>query len=577
MSESLNAVRRRLEAARSARERIDAARQARDAAEQALRQAESELYAKLRQRNAAFDPLLLHCLDDTKQNRTTIEPQLRNAGQTVIFTSDPDYKPFRLVELAYRSQQNEFEAALRDRLPKGWEGDNDAPDFISLADVEPWLTALRDQILALKDFAPSRDAAVSLTAHDISNFYRILDHLSIDDRPPNFPMPVKPANANDAEFTVMELRRWVCQRLEGPQTLADLRVRLKAAAEYAAQITELPSMDGVEEAGDLAAHVFESRIRQCEHRVGRRLADFLGHEFMPLADRIVQALGYEKFPKNRDPPTELPDRTPGYDLAAGLFGLDYSDLPLAGKLLLVWSAWAHRNGKYRPLDWYERRYLPWALNALVSRRSGEPTAPCVLGQPFNWAITAFDELAAPIAIEREPLLTPEVRAALEPLRALNELERERERKQAEIFLLAQGWRPDLISSYLTSRPNVQKVLDAEQVNRSMIAPPATEPLDQQPPATGASEQGEGDALPPSRQKAYGQYLDAVRQNPELANATDRAVYDAVKERLDAGESLPTLETWSKYLRAARTYHAANKYQPRAGRERGKSIVTRDQI
>lgn len=108
--------------------------------------------------------------------------------------------------------------------------------------------------------------------------------------------------------------------------------------------------------------------------------------------------------------------------------------------------------------------------------------------------------------------------------------------------------------------------------------------DQAPRATRASEQGEeaggqdgAKSLVPSRQKAYGQYLDAVRRKPELANATDREVYDAVKEQLESGESLPIFGTWSRYLRDARSFHDANKHEPRTGREHGKSIVRHDQI
>lgn len=98
-----------------------------------------------------------------------------------------------------------------------------------------------------------------------------------------------------------------------------------------------------------------------------------------------------------------------------------------------------------------------------------------------------------------------------------------------------------------------------------------------PKANGASEQGKGASLARSRQKAYGQYLDAVRRNPELDNATDRKVYDAVKESLDTGEALPTLATWSKYLRDARKHYDAHKHEPRAGRQHGMSVAQRDQI
>lgn len=101
--------------------------------------------------------------------------------------------------------------------------------------------------------------------------------------------------------------------------------------------------------------------------------------------------------------------------------------------------------------------------------------------------------------------------------------------------------------------------------------------DQKRPPAGGSEKSEGKVPPPSRRRAYGQYLDAIRRNPELANATDRDVYNAVKEQLDTGERLPTFATWSKYVRECRTYHDTNKNGSRASREHSKSVVRCDEI
>lgn len=172
-----------------------------------------------------------------------------------------------------------------------------------------------------------------------------------------------------------------------------------------------------------------------------------------------------------------------------------------------------------------------------------------------------------------------------------------DRKQEPYPLVDEAIRHNLLllTTYLRGRTGVdavvfekaiigQSALFAAHRFRDCVLARRTVATDQEPPATGASEQGEGadgrrgtKKLSPSRQKAYGQFLDAVRRNPELANATDREVYDAITEQLDRDETVPSFDTWSKYLREARTHHDANKYQRRAGRERGKGIVTRDQI
>jgi hypothetical protein len=147
------------------------------------------------------------------------------------------------------------------------------------------------------------------------------------------------------------------------------------------------------------------------------------------------------------------------------------------------------------------------------------------------------------------------------------------------------WFFESAAQFPTELQEQLRVAQSESVTAKQPAPATSSGVganadgdsDSQPPATGTREKDEGATLAPSRQKAYGQYLDAVRRNPELANATDRDVYDAVKEQLDSGETLPSFATWTRYLRDARDYHDANKSKSRAGREHGKSVVRRDEI
>jgi hypothetical protein len=92
-----------------------------------------------------------------------------------------------------------------------------------------------------------------------------------------------------------------------------------------------------------------------------------------------------------------------------------------------------------------------------------------------------------------------------------------------------------------------------------------------------SEQGEGAALAPSRQKAYSQYQWAVRTNAKLQGATDQQVYDWLAAHIEDGEQLPSFSTWGRYLRDARATHGTSKHNRRAGRETDRNIARPDQI
>jgi hypothetical protein len=86
-------------------------------------------------------------------------------------------------------------------------------------------------------------------------------------------------------------------------------------------------------------------------------------------------------------------------------------------------------------------------------------------------------------------------------------------------------------------------------------------------------------LSPSRKIAYQQFEWAVRTNAALDGATDRTVYDWLKEHLEEDEAnaLPAYSTWTRYLSDARAAYNTRKHNSRAGRETGRSTVRPDEI
>lgn len=140
-----------------------------------------------------------------------------------------------------------------------------------------------------------------------------------------------------------------------------------------------------------------------------------------------------------------------------------------------------------------------------------------------------------------------------------------------------GW---LVDRYPTLRLKAlfDNLVELPEVPSTDLSEPL--PLASPPPpaqATSANQQSEVKALSPCHKKAYSQYADTVRRNPELGSASDRDVYHAVKEQLEAGEKLPSFGTWARYLSECRRQVGTNKRGPRAGRAHGKSVVRRDQI
>jgi hypothetical protein len=95
-------------------------------------------------------------------------------------------------------------------------------------------------------------------------------------------------------------------------------------------------------------------------------------------------------------------------------------------------------------------------------------------------------------------------------------------------------------------------------------------------APGTSVQPGNRPLRQSRENAYRQFLWAMEQNPGLT--TDPKVYDWLKDHADSFEKLPMFNTWSRYLREARTYHQDHKHTPQIAKvASGKSVVRSQQI
>lgn len=150
---------------------------------------------------------------------------------------------------------------------------------------------------------------------------------------------------------------------------------------------EIEIVKATEEVG----HRYHRDAMAAERAVWAELQSLAG-DLAPLADRTVAELGGNCFPKQKLPPEQLPDRLRPSRLDMDLFGLQSPDVLLAGRLFIVWSAWASQTSTARPLSYREHEYLPWLSN-LVQRRHSDPCTIGILGQPFDWAILAFDDVA----------------------------------------------------------------------------------------------------------------------------------------------------------------------------------------
>lgn len=132
------------------------------------------------------------------------------------------------------------------------------------------------------------------------------------------------------------------------------------------------------------------------------------------------------------------------------------------------------------------------------------------------------------------------------------------------------------------------------IRRMLFDPSRIAATDHEPPATGGNEQGEG--ADKSRAEILQSLSIVVRKAYlayELVESTigrrleDRAAYDYLHENGlpdnagDLGElsdyELPAFDTWARYVREARQALGEQKYNRRAGRQRGRSIATTDEV
>jgi hypothetical protein len=129
---------------------------------------------------------------------------------------------------------------------------------------------------------------------------------------------------------------------------------------------------------------------------------------------------------------------------------------------------------------------------------------------------------------------------------------------------------DAVAAFLASKANGTETDETASTSRR------TEEADGDSDQSD-DEQAERAALSPSRQKAYSQYLWALKQNAELDGGTDQQVYDWLGEHLEEGDKLPPCGSWSRYVREARSHHNTSKHTSRDDRDPGRSIVRPDQI
>ncbi len=95
-------------------------------------------------------------------------------------------------------------------------------------------------------------------------------------------------------------------------------------------------------------------------------------------------------------------------------------------------------------------------------------------------------------------------------------------------------------------------------------------------AASTTSPGEARRVPPARVKALSQWKSAIDQNPALSTESkDREVYDWLEDHCD-GDRLPSFETWSRYLREARSNVGLSKNSSRRGRT-SRSAAKTDQL
>ena len=400
MPDHLDALGHRIEAAFAAYQRIRTAWDAKDAAEQRLSSAQAELDAKLRRRSIDPDPGTCAWLDDIKQDRMVVAPQLRNAGLTVLFTNDPDYQPVRIADLACRDAQADFDAAMWARVPDGWEGAiTHVPDFVSLADIEPWLSEVLTLLRFLKERTTNEKAVIDDAARDVRNFYWILDHLRINDRPSR---PAEPRGLHEAETAISDLRTWVRQRLGTSE--ACIRDAYAAATDVVA-LRRLGTMSWNRISMPFV-HLDEQSLFEARTQVEWQVAELFAGAFGALAGRILNrwpTVFADEPKKPTDPPADKLfdwNGEPSYDVqdrGVVLFGTE--DRFRAGLRCLLWAAVANSPTALNMVEDVQRAIKRWAVNlstwrlAPLFERKGRSPVWRSQELPIDWAIDAAKRLA----------------------------------------------------------------------------------------------------------------------------------------------------------------------------------------
>jgi hypothetical protein len=81
-------------------------------------------------------------------------------------------------------------------------------------------------------------------------------------------------------------------------------------------------------------------------------------------------------------------------------------------------------------------------------------------------------------------------------------------------------------------------------------------------------------LPRAAHIAYQEFTTTIQKSPELADGTDREVYDRLSAQ--AERKLPTFATWSRHLRRGRAHFSDRKHNQRAGRT-GRNVKRQDEL
>jgi hypothetical protein len=216
----------------------------------------------------------------------------------------------------------------------------------------------------------------------------------------------------------------------------------------------------------------------------------------------------------------------------------------------------------------------------------EPPTPAEVLPLLDALIARWDELQA---VPRHPATTlgvPELYASWESFKALHavafyrvghpepEVSEGTRQLRSVVMALRSRYTSDAVfpaqwGKHLSEFfPQVRHLRDKLKMESEPDEASETEPVPGSQVQVDASPSG---LLPLSRRKAFSQYQDALRSDPNLA--TDREVYEWLDNHMEQGEALPKFSTWCAYLRGARQHFGTQKYTSRRGRA-GRSIIQR---